>query len=271
MRAISFLFIFWIHPLHAAFEQAPAGGRANGMAGVVMGMTGDPWGVIGNPAMLPTLRGRSFSVASTPRLWGFSELTRVSVCYVEPFSNGGVALSASRFGFDLYRELSATLSAGFAPVTPFRVGVSVSWYSLSIKDYGSAASLCIDAGCQISISGELEYGLSFSNLTAGTIGSQGEPLPQVIATGLMYHPVTGASLGLDVVKDVAFPATFRVGAEYVLTGIVPIRGGLSSDPAMATGGLGIHTSLFQLDYAFAVHPLLGMNHHFSLTIEIGGR
>ena len=254
----------------AAFEKMTNGGRANGMAGVIAGATGDPWGALDNPASLPTIEERMLAFSYTPGIMGLTELTRTSVAFVERFRTGGIAFSASRFGFDLYREVTATISCGIAPMKNFRFGVNVNYCHLTIRDYGSARTLKVDAGVQIAITGEIVYAFCVSNLNAGTIGSSKERLPQVFSTGIMYHPIPGSCIGLDIVKDIAFPANLRLGVEYIMVALVALRAGISSEPSSVSGGLGLITSLFQLDYAISSHPDLGTSHHLSLAVKFGG-
>jgi hypothetical protein len=270
MRLTIIALLVLVQSAPAAFEKMTNGGRANGMGGVIAGTSGDPWGALDNPASLPTMADRTLAFYYTPGMMGLTELSRTSVAFVEPFQTGGIAFSASRFGFDLYREVTAAISLGIAPMKDFRFGVTIHYCHLTIRDYGSAGTLKLDAGVQIAVTGEMVYAFCVSNLNAGTIGSTKERLPQVFSTGIMYHPVPGACIGLDIVKDIAFPANLRLGVEYIMVALVALRAGVSSEPSGVSGGIGLVTSLFQLDYAISSHPDLGMSHHLSLAVNFGG-
>jgi hypothetical protein len=190
--------------------------------------------------------------------------------YVEPLKELSLSVSGLRSGFDLYHETTISLSAGMTAFTGLRCGVCVNGFILAIRNYGQATSFDIDVGMQFNAAGDLSFGFVMQNLTSGTIGVAKERLPQALSSGISYQPIAAASLTLDLVKDSRFPLETRFGVEYIAADIVPIRAGIATEPSMLSAGLGIHTSLVEIDYAMTEHPELGLTHQFSLTLRLGG-
>jgi hypothetical protein len=227
------------------------------------------WAAFSNPASLASLDQRSLSLFYSPQTFGLKELARGSLTFVEPTPIGFFAFSGSRFGFELYREATASVSYGRSLSDLFQLGASFNLYSLSIQNYGSAAAFGLDVGMLIHIASDVHWGFAALNVNAPTIGSAKERLPQVFSTGFSYNPIPEATIGADLVKDIRYPTELHVGIEYTLLETVNLRGGVSGEPSTLDAGVGIHYTFFQLDYAFSEHPDLGMSHQFSLSLLLG--
>ncbi len=252
--------------LWGAFEPSDQGGRAAGMQGAMVACTNDPWAAFHNPALLATAAEPSLSLAFSPSLFGLNEITRISFSCVEPTPVGSFALSGSRFGFALYRELSAGLGYGTMVGESVAVGGSLLFEHLGIRNYGSAWTMAADVGAAIWITPWLTWGMSVRNVGASTIGDASESLPEIMSTGFSSHPVREATISLDLVKDLRYPMEIRVGMEYVLLGLLSLRAGMATEPSCYSAGAGIRAGVVQLDYALGVHLVLGLSHQFSLSI-----
>jgi hypothetical protein len=239
------------------------------MGGASVAIVPNPWAAFSNPALLQTIPQRTISFFYSPQPFGLKELARGSFTYVEPTSLGAFALSGSRYGFELYREIVLGLSYGMTVTDRLDVGLHVNYYSLSIQNYGNDATLGVDIGLLIEITEDIRWGFAGLNLNAPTIGEAKEKLPQIYSTGISYMPIMEATLALDIVKDIRYPAELHLGIEYSMVDLVDIRGGTSSDPSAWNAGVGMHYSFVQLDYAFSTHVDLGMTHNFSLSLLLG--
>ncbi len=254
----------------SAFERMPQGGKAISMGGASVALWQNPWAAFSNPGALVSVGDRTVSLFYSPQPFGLKELASGSFSFLEPMQIGTFALSGTRFGFELYREVTLTASYSRMFEEIFACGVNVNYYSLSIQNYGSASAIGIDVGLLITISDELQWGCAASNLNAPRIGAAKEKLPQGFSTGVCYRPTPNATLVADIFKDIRYETELHIGIEYSVLDLVDIRGGTAGGPSTLTAGVGIHYSLLELDYAFTNHPDLGMTHQASLSIRLGG-
>jgi len=101
------------------------------------------------------------------------------------------------------------------------------------------------------------------------LGSSKEKLPQIFSTGFVYRPIEKFSICADYQKELRYDASPRFGFEYWMIEEVAVRGGVSNEPSLFTGGFGVRYLLFQVDYAFSSHQELGGTHQVSISIRWG--
>jgi hypothetical protein len=213
---------------------------------------------------------REVSAFYSPAPFGLKELANGTLNFVEPTKFGAFGLSAKTYGFELYREVTATLTYANNYRKRIYYGANFNYYSLKIQNYGSASSFGVDIGILGYVTDFLRWGFSAYNLNHPSIGTQKDKLPQVYRTGLSYQPRNDLNIMVDAEKDARYPLTIKAGIEYNLYGMVDIRSGLSSEPAKFSGGVGINYSLFEIAYAFYNHNDLGITHTASVTVNFGG-
>ena len=268
--SLTILFLF-LHssPSNAAFDQLPHGSRSAALGSALVALAGNEWAVFSNPALLRTIQGRLVSLSYAPQPFELRELARAAASYIEPTSIGTFSISASRFGFELYRETRLSLSFSDDLTDIVKGGLSLNYYSLSIQNYGSAASFGVDIGLIVEISDALRWGFAAFNLNAPTIGAAKEKLPQMFSTGVSFEPVRDAVIVASIVKDIRYVAEFHFGVEYTLVDMLSLRAGTTSDPNTLNAGVGIFYSFMRLDYAFSSHYELGVTHQFSVSLHLG--
>lgn len=237
------------------------------MGGAFVGIADNAWAMMYNPAGLAQLRAGEISAFYSPQPFGLKELSLGTAVVVQPTSWGSFGVSGSRFGFELYREISGAISYANSYSDIFFFGLNVTYNSLTIKNYGSASTVGVDIGVLTKITSELRWGFYAANINAPAIGQAKEKLPQVYSSGLSYMPVAGLLVGVDVVKDVRYSAVVKGGLEYKPLDVVSLRAGVGSNPTRFSSGLGVHYSFVQFDYALTSHQELGLSHQFSVTIN----
>jgi len=256
--------------LLGAFEPQIPGGRSAALGGAGVAASLDVWSAFSNPGALSAIPSRTLSLTYAPQQFGLSELARGAFSYVEPTNIGSFALSGTRFGFILYREVEFRFAFGTEITPAFSVGASVDYYHLTVERYGSASTIGLDVGMVLTVSEEVRWGFAASNINAPTLGDEKEKLPQVFSTGVSYQPFYGGAIIVDLVKELQFPVELRAGIEYTVFDLIALRGGASSDPSLLCAGVGVHYDAFCIDYAFTNHVDLGITHQFSISIDLGG-
>lgn len=268
MKRTILLLLFVPSVALCGFEQSHAGARAGGLGGAYVGVSRDVWGVFYNPAGLSYLKSTQVGIYYSPQPFGIPELAYGTASVVVPTGLGSFGVSFQRYGFELYREITGTLSYAN---TLFDIGVggNVHYHSLSIQNYGSATTMTLDLAAFVSVVQDIDWGIMVKNLTASTIGTSEEKLPQAFSTGFSYRPIEQLVLALDYEKETKFDATLHVGAEYRVIDAVFMRIGFSEIPSQYAGGIGLHYSQLTFDYAMTTHKELGLTHQFSLQYVWG--
>ena len=252
----------------AAFEREAEGARTAALGGAGLALRGDPWGTLTNPGLSMRTQALAFGIVHAPSPFGLRELSRSGFLLVESFVFGSVAASGSRFGFDLYRELSFRLSFGTDIAPGLRAGAALNYYRLAIPDYGSASTFGGDLGLVWEASDDVAVGLSATNVNAPAIGRSKEKLPQTFGAGSAYAPFPGLILLLDLVKDIRFPLELRFGVEYSPLEALALRAGAGRDPSTFGCGVGVTLDPATVDYSFTRHEALGFTHRIGLTLRL---
>ena len=247
------------------FEQTEAGARAKSLGGAYCGMADDVWAIFYNVGGLAAIKQREVSMFYAPQQFGLSELSLSAVAAVFPANLGSFGVAARRYGFDLYREVSWTISYA-REIFDVGVGINANYHSVAIQDYGSSGTIGIDVGALVQITSWLRWGIAAKNINAPTIGESEEPLPQSFSAGVAYQPVRNLSLLFDCCKEISFAPSQRIGFEYSMVEAVVIRAGLSSEPSEYAGGIGIRYGILQVDYGFSMHQELGVTQQASILI-----
>lgn len=252
------------------FELIDIGAKPISLGGAFTSLANNSNAVYYNPAGISQLPFREVSIFYSPAPFGLKELANGSVNYVEPTKYGAFGLSAKTYGFELYKEITATLTYANNYKSKIFYGANVNYYSLKIQNYGSASTFGIDIGVLAYITDFLRWGFSAYNLNRPSIGTQKDKLPQVYRTGISVQPRNDLNFVLDVEKDTRYTASVKAGVEYTLYNMIDLRAGIGTEPTRFSGGVGIYYSLFEIGYGFYNHQDLGLTHQGTITINFGG-
>ncbi len=250
----------------AGFEHREVGARSRALGGAYIGLANDVWAMKYNAGGLSQLTMNEVSCYYSPQPFGLSELSFGAVAVGLPTNLGVVGLSASKYGFDLYKELAVSVS--FArQIADVGIGISLSYYSVSILNYGSAGTIGIDVGVYIPIISQLTTGLAISNINAPAIGTAREKLPQMFSVGVVYSTLQSLNIVVDYRKETGYDASPKIGFEYWVMESVALRGGMADEPSQSSGGVGFKYAFVQMDYALSRHQDLGWSHQASITLR----
>ncbi len=255
---------------YSQFVLLDVGAKPISMGGAFTSLANNSNAVYYNPAGISQLPFREVSIFYSPAPFGLKELANGSVNFVEPTKFGAFGLSAKTYGFELYKEITATLTYANNYNRKIYYGANINYYNLKIQNYGSASAVGIDIGAMAYLTDFLRWGFSAFNLNRPSIGTQKDKLPQVYRTGLSIQPRTDLNFVLDVEKDTRYTASVKAGIEYTLYDMINLRAGIGTEPTKFSGGVGFCYSLFEVDYGFYNHQDLGLTHQGTITINFGG-
>ncbi|MDI6779709.1 MAG: hypothetical protein QME25_05895 [Bacteroidota bacterium] len=270
IRLIFVLFLSSAVPSFASFEGYETGSRAKSLGNTFVGLADDCWAIYYNPAGLARINQNNFSFFYLPNQFGLSELTTAAIAgsYSTHFGTFGVGVR--KFGFELYKEISATVSYANT-IAGIYFGANLNYNHLAIRGYGSDAVIGLDVGVLLplfksAIDG-LFLGISAKNINIPSIGKSREKLPQVFCTGISYTPVNNLILLVDYQKEIGFDASPKFGAEYQIFDMLSLRFGVSDNPTSFASGVGIEIAFVRFDYALFTHQELGISHSATITIR----
>jgi len=252
---------------HAQNNKQQQGSRNMGVANATTALVGIEWSVFYNPA-LSVDSERSAGFYYSPAPFGLSELALIAAVYNEPSSVGTFSFGVSSSGFDLLRETGISLGYARSIERDIRLGVSVTYSSLSIKNYGSTGYFGIDAGVAVSLSPRLVLAGYIGNVNQPTIGTNAmEKRPMLFSIGAAHEVTDELLLLADIAKELDNEANVRVGVEYKPFPILAFRAGASTEPSRFAFGIGTQYLGLHFDYAALTHADLGLTHSISIAFH----
>lgn len=213
------------HDVYAGFERRYSGARSLATGGTLCAFGEDPWSFYYNPAHAAKIN--ELSMFFVPSVLGIQEIKSTGIAYRDNLLGIDFSGAAQTFGFDLYRENVFTLNLS-APVYDFLfMGVNINANHLFIKDYGTDLSASIDAGAKMFLSRSFSLGFSTTNLNSATATLSQDRLPQTFTGGVAFES-NELNVGLEYFKEMGFPSSVKIAAEYSPMDFVTLRAGCAS-------------------------------------------
>lgn len=251
-----------------SFSQYAPGAKQNGIANSDVALANDVFSIFTNPSALSNIKNREAGVYYSPAPFGLKELSNGAVAYSEPFSFGNLGVGITTYGFELYRENRILLAYSYNHSDEYFFGLAINLHTVSISKYGSDNAVYVNLGSLIYLTDQLRWGFSASNANRASWGNEKNQIPVVFQTGFSYDIIPEVSLNTAIEKELDQEITFKAGINYRLMEYISVRSGFNTFPSLYSGGLGIHYSIFQFDYAVHNHQELGFTHQFGLLISL---
>jgi hypothetical protein len=267
MRVCLVLFLFMSGAiLKAANDNLPVGARSAGMAHASI-CVNDVWAVQQNQAALATLKNAEAGVFSQI-VYPNSKVLMNAVAVASPFKYGVISGTFTRLGFkNLYNESKYGLGYSRQFGKAISAGMQLNYLSTFIGDnnYGSRGTVAVEAGFIAEVIKNLRIGVHVYNPTRSkTAQYNNERVPTILKMGLQYTFSDKVFTSIEVEKDIANKPILKIGAEYRIVKEVYLRGGLSNNPSLNAAGFGIEIKKFNLDFAAAFHPQMGVSPQIGL-------
>lgn len=250
----------------AANDNLPVGARSAAMAHASICIN-DVWAVQHNQAALATIKSPEAAVFSQI-VYPNSKVLMNAVAVASPFKYGVLSGTFTRLGFkNLYNE--SKYGVGYARQfgKAISVGMQINYLSTFIGDnnYGKRGTVAVEIGFLAEIIKNLKLGVHVYNPTRSqTAQYNNERVPTIIKMGLQYTFSDKVFATAEIEKDIANKPIVKVGAEYKIVKEIYLRGGLSNNPSLNSAGFGIELKKFNLDFAAAFHPQMGISPQIGL-------
>jgi len=264
---ISAMIILYVGSAIAAFDTEPGNSRSLALGGCLSADPDPITGVIGNPATLSRIMGTEIELGYI-QLFSLPELATTKFSVIHPLAGGGIGLSISTFGNDLYREIETEVSYGKTLGGLASLGGTVGYHWLSIQNYGSDGETSLSLGIQAKPLPNLIWGFWGRNLTESQSKASNNLLPRETVTGFSWTLPRKFLATVDISKEPRYPETYKVGIEVFLNSYIVARAGMQHQPNRAGGGFGVLWNSWQLDYGAYSHWELGWTHSISLRWRV---
>jgi hypothetical protein len=252
--------------LQAANDNLPVGARSAGMAHASI-CVDDLWAVQHNQAALASLKNIEAGVFSQI-VYPNSKVLMNAVAIASPFKFGVISGSFNRLGFkNLYNETKYGIGYSRQFGKSISAGMQLNYLSTFIGDnnYGKRGTISVEVGFMAEVVKNLKLGVHVFNPTRSkTAQYNNERVPTIIKMGLQYSFSEKVFTTVEVEKDVLNKPILKIGAEYRIVKEIYLRGGLSTNPSLNAAGFGIELKKFNLDFAAAFHPQMGVSPQIGL-------
>lgn len=196
--------------------------------------------------------------------YGIKELNQMSLAATFKLFKIPLAFGINRYGNTLYAENEIQLASAYRFFGDFALGAGISWYMLSVKNYGNAATLGINLSGLYQLNESIRIGFLASNINEPKIGQLKESLPMRYAAAFSYCPLPAVELNFDVIKDADFDFEYRFGFHYQLYDWLSLISGFRDSINHFSLGFGLRRQRFNVIYSFEYHPELTYNN--SITV-----
>lgn len=254
-------------PLMGSFERLPqpAAVSGRGLAGCALA---DASFSLLNPAALASITSAHLMLFHSPSPFGLPELSNGGLAFSVPMFSGALQASATTTGGTIYREQSVMLAYALPLDDAVSFGAALSYNALSIERYGSAHTIGIDIGIAVEPIHDMRLGASVLNVNRPTIGIARDELPRIFMLGAAVRLSDQADISADIIKDIRYPESVRIGIEVRPLQYVALRTGVSGAPSRFYAGIGVRVSFIEFDYSITTHQELGPTHTIGLDIEL---
>ncbi len=250
---------------YAGGDPFPVGGRSWGMANASATLA-DGWSLWNNAAGLAQVKDRQILFAYDLR-YGMEGLQTMAVGYVRPLRKGVAGVSVSRFGDELYSESTVGVAYGYQ-LDKIGFGLKINYLQTAMAEIGARRHVVFELGGVAQLLPQLSLGAHLYNFSQTRFRpGADERIPAVMKVGLSYLPIQKFMLNAEVEKDIDYPASFRIGAEYEIVRNLRLRTGIHTQPNAYCFGIGFAPRKLHLDYALRTHPVLGLSHQVSVALR----
>lgn len=242
-----------------------AGARQAGMAFATSSSTGF-WNSFHNQAALAYVSKLSFGLNQDMR-FGLAELSNKTFGLIVPSGHGSLGAVYSYYGNSDYNRHTAGLAYGLKLGRMLSAGVQADLFSTrAAGDYKNTTQLSFELGLIFKPINQLSIGLHAFNPLPNNIETNDIPGVITLGAGYLFSDIFLACIDLEASSS--GHNNIRFGMEYQAYKNLFLRGGLMSNPAGLSFGLGYSGSVFQGSVGFITHENLGLTPSLSIVIQI---
>ena len=249
-------FIFNSNILLSQSPTTQIGGRALGVSGASLTYK-DVWAQYHNQAGLAYMKSMNCGLGYQNAFF-VKELSTKSLTLALPVKPGVIGLNYYYFGYPKFNENKVGLAFSKLLGKRIALGIQLDYLYTHIDgEYGQKGIAAGEIGILAEPIDDLLIGAHVFNIWNSKISSiENEYLPTIFKLGASYLLYQKALLSIEAEKDLEMDIVFKTGLELELVDNFIFRAGISTNPTSYSFGLGYTYNSFELNIAFAKHPVL---------------
>lgn len=253
--------------VYAGGENRPAGGRSAAMGTASVAIS-DIWSSFNNQAGLARLNDLTAAFYYENRFL-MKELGYKAGAFALPVKVGTVGLSFSHFGYSAFNESKIGLAFARSFGKRIAFGLQLDYNMARLEEsYGNRNFLTFEAGMLAHITPELVVGAHVYNPISAKLSEYNdERAPVIFRLGAAWEVTPRVLITAETEKNIDNEADVKFGLEYRLIPALHLRGGISTNPASNSFGVGIFTGDFVIDISASYHYILGFSPQASIAYK----
>lgn len=179
-----------------------------------------------------------------------------------------IYFKGNSIGNEIYQENTYQLGYSHKFELPISIGISFSFYDLSIIEMDKEQTFGINLGICYFINEKIYASTFYGDINSPQICDGNEKLPQFYSAGLNWTLHEKVELKAELFKDTMFPFNSRFGTKIHLIKNIDFYTGIQTNPDRFSSGITI--SLFNLKFtsSFQTHQKLPETYYFGCQFFI---
>ena len=269
MKKIAIILLLWLGFGNEGVCQliASSGPNSTALAGLDANNV-DVWSINYNMGQLQHLEKSTIGI-SFHQPFLLSDFTTTNVVVGICSKKGAFGINYSNYGNDYFQINSTGFGYAMKLGENISSGIKLNYHHINSGEfYNSKSILSTDVGFAANLTNELHVGFSLINPTFSKIDDYAnERIPTVIQFAAGYHFSSDLSLQAGIKKDMVYPLSFITAIQYSPNKKVSIRGGIGTNPSLASLGINVHLNQIQLVFATQIHQILGWSPDFGIAYQ----
>jgi hypothetical protein len=253
--------------VYCSFEHSNSGAENLALGNSTIASINNLYAIFYNPAGIS--RNNEIKLSSTYRnYYGLKDINQISVVTIFSILTKRFSIGFERFGNNLYNENRILIGSAFSLSNKMNVGITISFNSLSISNYGSNSSMSFSVGFLYIINSKIFLGVTLSDFYGINTVDGENANNSDFEIGFAYVPLSNIKLYSTISRNIRFRAEFNLGIEYLFQDHIIIRFGYENSIDTISSGIGVSIDSVTFNYAFRWHTWLGASYAVALEISI---
>jgi len=228
----------------------------------------DVWAINYNVGQLENIEGNTIGI-SFYQPFLLNDFSTANLVAAIKTSKGVFGLNYANYGNEFYQINTTGIGYSMKLGENLSGGVKLNYHHINAGDfYNNKSIVSTDFGLAANLTNELHIGLSVLNPTFSKVDDYAnERVPTIMQFAAGYHFSDDLVLQAGVKKDMSYPLSFMTGIQYQPTEKVSIRGGIGTNPSLASLGINVQLKKLRLVFATQIHQILGWSPDFGIVYQ----
>ncbi len=177
-----------------------------------------------------------------------------------PTTSGTFGLFVQHFGYSAFQQQKLGFAYGRTLGSKVSIGLQADYLSMSMQQYGRAATVSFEAGCLLHITPQLHAGIHAFNPTGQQLYKDAkEAVPVVYSAGAGYEVSADFLLSAALIRENDRSLTTRLMCAYRVIPQLSLQLAIATDPQQSGGGIDFSWQALRLFISGSYHPQLGIS------------